>query len=163
MHDSPDSYSGDWEMEKLEMFLYGSHSFLQCVKVARYWLSGLQTLCSVWMGGEREKALASLRSSRAAESFEKCLLFWAPLRGKTIAQPLMRFYQKSVRSCFTDKRKEEIDHQNYSQAADLSSFKVGRVAVAAYFPLCKHWYFSPRHFRIAEAIWQIIFLQVIWL
>lgn len=55
-----------------------------------------------------------------------------------------------------DKRKGEIDHLNYSQASDLSSFK-GFFCHCCLFPTMQTSKLLPRLFRIAKAIWQIIF------
>lgn len=106
------------------------------------------------LNGWREHTLLSLLS-KSSRKFQKIRFILSTSEGKNYStatyEALSEIGEKQF-FCFTKKRKEEIDHQNYSQAAALSSFKVGRIAVAAYFPLCKHWYFSPRHFRIAEAI-----------
>ncbi len=71
--------------------------------------------------------LFALRSLSEAKNFEKYLFLSASLQRKSIAWLLMGPYRKSVKLffCITDKRKEEIDHLNYSQASDLSSFKRG--------------------------------------
>lgn len=148
MHDSPDSYSEDrdWKCFFREVIY-----FCSMFKVARYWLSGLQeprqclyvrrvcTLCSLLCKRSRKfwKIPFILSSS---EEKNYCMATHEVLSG--IGEKL--FF------CITDKRKEEIDHLNYSQAADLSSFKVEGVVVAAYFPLCKHWYVSPGTLKLLK-------------